>query len=83
MESTRAINSGNNYESYEMRGKRWRVAPRPGGFYLAYLDELIERNRAKRGGDNVTSVSDEDAKEEAYWRERERWHQEQQTRKAA
>jgi hypothetical protein len=41
--------------------------------YSAYLDELIERNRAKR---NHPAPSDE--AEERYWRARERWHAEQQ-----
>jgi hypothetical protein len=57
---------------------RWRP-------FSEYLERFGERNRAKREneGDNVTFVSDEDAKEEAYWRDRERWHQEQQQFKKA
>jgi hypothetical protein len=39
--------------------------------YLAYLNRLIEENRDKRN----PATSDE--AEERYWRERERWHQEQ------
>jgi hypothetical protein len=67
------------------RSRRFRVPERPRGFYAAYLDELIERNRAKReeGGSDTTSFSDAEAKEEAYWRERERWHAEQQKFKDA
>jgi hypothetical protein len=45
-------------------GKRWRVAPRPAGFYRAYLDDLIERNRHKRG------TAEDDAKEDEYWNRR-------------
>jgi hypothetical protein len=63
MESIRAINKGSNYGSYEMRGKRWRVAPRPGGFYLAYLNDLIERNHRK--GKHIPDVADDE-----YWQKR-------------
>jgi hypothetical protein len=55
------------------RRRRIRVAPRPGGLYLAYLNELIERNRAKREAN-----PEDEAREEQYWRDRERWHKEQQ-----
>jgi hypothetical protein len=62
-----------------MRGNRkWRhIPPRPRGMYSAYLDELIERNRAKRN----PATSDE--AEERYWRDRERHHAEQQKFKDA
>ena len=58
-------------------GKRWHVAPRPAGFYRAYWDDLIERSRHKRG------TAEDDGKEEAYWRDREKWHAEQQAFKKA
>ena len=44
-------------------GKRWRVAPRPAGFYRAYLDDLIERNR--RNGKHIPDIADDE-----YWRKR-------------
>jgi hypothetical protein len=45
------------------RRRRIRVAPRPGGFYLQYLNDLIERNQAKR---------ENQGKEDEYWAERRR-----------
>jgi hypothetical protein len=52
-----------------MRGKRFHVAPRPGGLYLAYLNDLIERNRAKREAQGQPPASDND---DEYWNERRR-----------
>jgi hypothetical protein len=56
------------------RRRRIRVAPRPGGFYLQYLNDLIERNQAKREnqGSDATLNSDAEAKEDEYWAERRR-----------
>jgi hypothetical protein len=59
------------------RRRRFHVAERPRGFYAAYLDELIERNRHKR------ETEEDIAKEEAYWRDREHWHAEQRKFKKA
>ena len=54
--------------------RKWRHIPeRPRGFYMQYLDRLIEKNRAKR----EANLEDE-AREEKYWRDREKWHGEQQ-----
>jgi hypothetical protein len=58
-------------------GKRWRVAPRPGGFYLAYLNQLIEDNRRK--GKHIPDVADDE-----YWEHRRRNEEmKNQLRKAA
>jgi hypothetical protein len=59
------LSHSSNYGNYAVRGnnKRFHVAPRPGGFYLAYLNDLIERNR--RNGKHIPDVADDE-----YWRQR-------------
>jgi hypothetical protein len=53
-----------------MSPRHWRHVPeRPRGFYAAYLDELIERNRAKREAQGLPPASDDD---DEYWNERRR-----------
>jgi hypothetical protein len=47
------------------RRRRFRSPERRRGFYAAYLDELIERNR--RNGKHIPDVADQ-----AYWDERRR-----------
>jgi hypothetical protein len=70
--------TGNAWEANETirattmrRRRRYRVAPRPAGLYQAYLDELIERNRAKREAN-----PEDEAKEDEYWNNRRHWHAE-------
>jgi hypothetical protein len=61
-----------------MRRRRFRSPPpRPSGFYLQYLESLIEKNNAKR------NPATSDVAEEQYWRDRERHHAEQQAFKKA
>jgi hypothetical protein len=60
-------------ESAMRRDNRWRHIPqRPRGFYAEYLDQLIAENRSKRN----PAASNE--AQEQYWRDRERFHAEQQ-----
>jgi hypothetical protein len=47
-----------------MRNNRWKhMPPRPGGFYLAYLNQLIEDNRRK--GKHIPDVADDE-----FWQKR-------------
>jgi hypothetical protein len=60
-------------------GCRRRTFPQhPRGQYAKLLDEMIEQARARResNSDNVTIT--DTTKDEAYWRDRERFHAEQQ-----
>jgi hypothetical protein len=59
-------------------GKRRHFPKHPRGQYAKLLDEMIEQARARResNSDNVTIT--DTTKDEAYWRDRERFHAEQQ-----
>jgi hypothetical protein len=62
-----------------MRRRRYRSPPpRPSGFYLQYLESLIEKNNAKR------NPATEDAAENEYWNRRREFEAlKDQPRKAA
>jgi hypothetical protein len=55
---------------------------KPEGLYCRYLRLFGERRRAE-GSMAANSSAIDEAKEEQYWRDRNRWQQQQQTRKAA
>jgi hypothetical protein len=51
--------------------------------FTEYLLRFGERNRRENKNDNITLDPDAEAKEEAYWPGREKWHAEQQQFKKA
>jgi hypothetical protein len=59
--------------------RRGSSTERPTGFYLQYLERLIEKRAKER---KAESPPDPD-KEESYWRERERLNTERQNYKRA
>ena len=65
-----------NNRQYPRRGSS---TERPTGFYLQYLERLIEKRAKGRKGE----PQPDPAKEESYWRERERLNTERQNYKRA
>lgn len=64
-----------NNNQYPRRGSS---SERPSGFYLQYLERLIAKRAAER-----REQAEDLASEEAYWRNRERLHEEEQQYKRA